>query len=110
MASISNKAAIVGVGHSDYRALYHQRGQCQRPELLAVDALKQAVADAGLRLSDIDGLLTSGVSDPPTAYGQFAYRAGMREVRYLVPLLQSGRQGLAILWQAALALDAGLAD
>ncbi|MGE0383181.1 MAG: thiolase family protein [Gammaproteobacteria bacterium] len=107
---LMNKAAIVGVGTSDYGALYRDRQARHDSRLLGVDALRAALDDAGLAISDVDGLICSGVTAHPQRYPDFAYRAGLREVRYLVPYVQSGRLCGAIIAHAAMTVHAGLAD
>ncbi|OBF09128.1 thiolase family protein [Mycobacterium sp. 852002-10029_SCH5224772] len=61
----SNKVAIVGYGHSQV---------CRRAErplgVLAVDTARAAIADAGLRLDQIDGFVSSSLL--PSAGGQAA--------------------------------------
>ena len=60
--------AVVGVGHTHYGNL---------PEYDAYDlgvlALKQAIADAGLKFTDIDGLIVNRIPD----YQRFCEIAGL---------------------------------
>ncbi len=109
MANLKNKAAVVGVGSSDYATLYRTPDPDRRAVTLGLDAVRSAASDAGLALSDIDGLILSGVTDTPQQYSDFAYRAGMRAIRYLSPNLQSGRLAAPLVAQAAAALDTGQA-
>lgn len=54
----SNKAAIVGVGETEYST------NSGRSVLsLAVEACKNAIADAGLTANDVDGILTFNAGD-----------------------------------------------
>ena len=53
-SSLRNKVAIVGVGESDIGKVPNQTGLG-----LNVQAARRAIADAGLKPSDIDGLLTA---------------------------------------------------
>ncbi len=53
-ASLKNKVAIVGVGESDIGKVPHMTGLG-----LNAQAAKRALDDAGLQVSDIDGVLTA---------------------------------------------------
>src|SRR2546423_2433771 len=51
METLKDKAAIVGIGHTEYSK------DSGRSEIsLAVEAIRNAVADAGLKPADIDGI------------------------------------------------------
>ena len=52
--SLRNKIAIVGVGESEIGRVPHMTGLG-----LNAQACKRALDDAGLKVSDIDGLLTA---------------------------------------------------
>ena len=52
--TLRNSAVIVGVGESDIGKLPHMTGLG-----LNAQAARRAIADAGLRHSEIDGLLTA---------------------------------------------------
>jgi hypothetical protein len=55
-------AVVVGVGESTY----YKRGGAPISEFqLACDAIKNAVADAGLALADVDGLVSYMDRDEP---------------------------------------------
>ena len=51
METLKDKAAIVGVGHTEY-----SRDSGRSEMSLAVEAIRNAIADAGLKPSDIDGI------------------------------------------------------
>jgi len=98
--------AIVGVGTSDFHHLYRSLDPKRTPEGMGVEALRSALDDAGLRVNQIDGLITSAIPYYPT----FAYRAGLRDVRFLAPYPMSGRMCAVALAHASMAVEAGLAD
>ena len=70
---LSGKAAVVGVGESDYRADYQAARakspgyQGQTAETLATVAFDRALADSGLRHDEIDGLSVAFLYGGPTA-------------------------------------------
>lgn len=99
------RTAIVGVGQSDYPALYRDPDPTRAAEDLALEATERALADAGLDKSEIDGLVTSGVS----RYEPFMFRAGLQDVRFLAHPPPSGRMASAALAHAAMAVLHGLA-
>src|SRR5262249_25100594 len=51
METLKDKSAIVGIGHTEY-----SRDSGRSEMSLAVEAIRNAVADAGLTPSDIDGI------------------------------------------------------
>ena len=64
-ASIARKTALVGIGTSDFNYLYRNLDPERTREELAVLALKEALDDAGLDKSDIDGLVVGGSPGVP---------------------------------------------
>lgn len=109
-----NNVAIVGVGYSEIgRRLERPLG------LLAVDAARAAVADAGLTLADIDGVSTfpmfpsgntgetgEGISTVGTSW--MIHNLGMSNVRWWAES-QMGNISTSI-EQAAMAIEAGRCD
>ena len=76
---------------------------------LASRAILAALADAGLRPDEVDGLATHRVGDsvlPPV----LAHSLGIRELRWHLDLFGGGSVSHAVVGQAALAIDAGIAD
>jgi acetyl-CoA acetyltransferase len=76
---------------------------------LATRAIKVAVADAGLRVSDIDGLATFGANDS-VAPNVLAQALGMQSMSWYVDQFYGGSVAMSVLGQAALAVSAGVAD
>jgi acetyl-CoA acetyltransferase len=76
---------------------------------LAARAVKTAVADAGLDLSDVDGLATFGPGDsvPPNVLAQ---GLGIKSMSYYVDQYLGGSVSLSVIGSAALAVAAGVAD
>jgi len=101
--SLSKVAAVVGVGHTDYRSDWTRVRNGEKPRDsvgYAADAFKAALADAGLRASDIDGLIVGNT----TPYERMGEVLGL-DVKW-------GAQGDAMLnvIQACLAIKAGLCE
>ena len=76
---------------------------------LATDAIKAAIADAGLAIGDIDGLGTYGTNDSvaPNILGQ---ALGVKSLSFYVDQYYGGSTSMTMLGQATLALAAGVAD
>ena len=72
MATNERRAAIVGVGQTDFGALYASKDATRNAHGLAAEALRAALADAGLDKSELDGLVTSWVD-----YGRMATVLGI---------------------------------
>ena len=68
--------------------------------------LREALDDAGLELSQIDGLVACGVP----RYEPFAFRTGLTDLRYLAHYPAGGRMCTLALIHAAMAVHHGLAD
>ena len=101
------QTAIVGVGSSDYSALYGSTG-ARGPVDLAVEVVERAVADAGLAMRDIDGLIVSGIGG--VGYEDVMYRTGLTDARFLAHYPLGGRLCPQALAHAAMAVHHGLAD
>ena len=101
--NLSKVAAVVGVGHTDYRSDWTRVRAGEKPRDsvgYGADAFKAALADAGLQASDIDGLIVG----PTTPYERVGEVLGL-DVRW-------GGQADAMLGviQACMAINAGLAE
>jgi acetyl-CoA acetyltransferase len=107
---VSRRAVIAGVGHSDFgrlegRTAWH----------LEATAAAAAVADAGLRPADVDGLLTDpgpaqGILDGITPHFlRLGAQLGL-DPDYTGSEILGGAGSVAIVERAALAIEAGLCD
>jgi acetyl-CoA acetyltransferase len=101
--NLSKVASVVGIGHTDWRG-DHARvkaGEKPRDSIgYGADAFKVALADAGLKVSDIDGLIVG----PTTPYERVGEVLGI-DARW-------GGQADAMLGviQACMAIQSGLAE
>lgn len=99
---LSGKAAIVGIAESDY-----VRGADRTVPELVFDVSMRAIADAGLKPSDINGVI------PPPGFvstEEIAANLGMPEVTYSVTVHMGGASPTAALQSAAMSIAAGIAD
>jgi acetyl-CoA acetyltransferase len=99
-----SQAAIAGIGCTEF-----SRDSGVSVFTLATRAIKSAVEDAGLKLSDIDGLATFGTNDS-VAPNVLAQALGVQSMSWYVDQFYGGSVSLSILGQAALAVSAGVAD
>jgi acetyl-CoA acetyltransferase len=100
---IGGLAAIAGVGESEY-----SKNSGVTQTVLQLTAARRAIDDAGLRPSDIDGVLPSYHSDPPVE-GYIA-NLGLPNVRFSSTLHMGGASGMASVRAAAAAVTGGLAN
>lgn len=98
-----DQTAIVGIGESDY---------CRRPgsgktvfELL-LDTSLRALGDAGLRPTDIDGIIAPPAWATPE---EFASALGLRDLRFACQPVGGGATSVGALLYAAMAIVTGTA-
>jgi len=103
--SLRDRTSIAGIGETEY----WKAGGATRTEFeLACDAVKRAVADAGLSLADVDGLTVySGERSAPY---ELAQTLGLRDLRYVSLYPGGGNSACAVVHHAALAVAAGSAE
>jgi acetyl-CoA acetyltransferase len=102
-----SKAAIVGVGATAQGKLPNET-----PLSLATAALRAALDDAGLTKNDLDGLLTMPGTTSPEGAKHYLTLGGNLGInpRIAGSLVMGGATAGALIQQAALAVDAGLAN
>lgn len=105
-AEFAGKTAIVGIGSSDFRSLYRNPDPERTRERMAIEAIRDALDDAGLERDQIDGLVTGGTDH----YEPVAYRAGLTDVRFVNDYPSAGRMCPIALMHAAMAVEHGLAN
>ncbi|MEA1795067.1 MULTISPECIES: lipid-transfer protein [Rhodococcus] len=103
MSALSGKAAIVGIGATDFSK------DSGRSELrLAAEAVQAALDDAGLTPADVDGL-TSFTMDTNTEVA-VARSVGIPNLKFLSRIHYGGGAAAATIQQAAMAVATGVAD
>lgn len=103
MHNISNKTAIAGFGATEFSK------NSGRSELrLALEATLQALDDAGISPSEVDGMSTFTMDNNSE---QEVFRGiGGKELKFFTRIIQGGGGTCAPLEQAALAISSGIAN
>jgi acetyl-CoA acetyltransferase len=100
---LRDATAIVGIGQTEF-----SKAAGRSETQLASEAIVNALADAGLRMADVDGLVSYTID--PVEETELVRTLGIPEVRFSsrVPYGGGGSQG--VLLHAAAAVAAGVAD
>ncbi|WP_006243717.1 lipid-transfer protein [Mycolicibacterium tusciae] len=100
---LSGKAAIVGIGATDFSK------NSGRSELrLASEAVLDALADAGLTPADVDGMVTFTMDSNTEV--SIARATGIGELKFFSKIHHGGGAACATVQQAAIAVATGVAD
>ncbi len=102
--SLRDRVAIAGIGCTEY-----SKDSGVSTLTLGTRAIMAAVEDAGLSADAIDGLATFRVGDSVLP-AVLAQALGIKDLRYYVDQFGGGSVSHSIIGQAALAIDAGIAD
>lgn len=102
MVDFRDKAAIVGIGETQY-----VQG-AERPSAeQMLESARYAISDAGLKPQDIDGIVLSPVL---ITAEEVAANLGIKDIRYSVTVNMGGASPITALQSAAMAIAAGVAE
>jgi acetyl-CoA acetyltransferase len=103
MTTFAGETAVVGIGATEFSK------DSGRSELqLAAEAVRAALADAGLSPSDVDGMSTFTMDTNGEI--EVARAAGIGELTFFSRIHYGGGAACGVLQQAALAVAAGIAE
>ena len=103
MSSLGGKAAIAGIGQTEFSK------ESGRSELqLACEAVKAAIDDAGLRPSDVDGMVTFTMDASDEI--EIARNVGIGDLTFFTRVHHGGGAAAGTVVQAAMAVATGTAD
>src|SRR5262249_20253426 len=100
---LRDACAIVGTGHS---RLGRVAGVSSLD--LLVEAMRNAIADAGIKVTDIDGIVCRGPDDIYSHHQQIGARLGIN-VKFSTSLDNGGASQILAVALAAMAIKAGMA-
>ncbi|MFN2544019.1 MAG: thiolase family protein [Actinomycetota bacterium] len=104
--SVSGRTAIVGVGTTAFGKLPGRSAWS-----LQAEAVRAALDDAGLTKDDVDALLTEPqFSEPLLLHGHILGRMLGLQTNYLSTKSIGGATAIALVQEAAMAIDAGLCE
>ena len=103
MDSIRDKTAIVGIGETEFST---SSGRSE--SVLALEAIKAAILDAGLTPKDIDGIVK--FTTDSNSEVDLACNLGSPNLRFFGEVGHGGGAGSALVAHAALAVAAGMAN
>jgi len=101
--ALRDKYAIAGIGWTQF-----SKSSGRTVRSLASEACLKAVADAGLKVSDIDGFVSFNFNDSVPAIA-VATEMGVPQANYAVDFLSGGNAANLITLTATAAIEAGLA-
>jgi len=103
MKTLKDKYCIVGVGETEY-----SRGSGRTTRAMAVEAMRKAILDAGLRASDVDGVLDYQGGDSTFA-NHVAPDLGIR-LNFYMDVMGGGSSTEALVGLAMGAIEAGMCN
>ncbi|HEY3737852.1 MAG TPA: thiolase family protein [Jatrophihabitans sp.] len=98
---LHRSAAIAGIGETRY-----ERASSKSAAHLQFEASLAAIADAGLKPSDIDGVIPIGITGSPAE--DYITNLGITDLRFSALIPHGGASGIGALQAAAAAISAGV--
>ena len=102
-SNLKDKYAIVGVGETEY-----SRGSGRSTRAMAVEAIRNAIGDAGLAPRDVDGLMSYHIGDS-VASTSVMYDLGMRP-NFHMDVFGGGSSAEALIGLAMGAIETGMCE
>lgn len=102
-SALKDKYSIVGIGETDYT-----RGSGRSTRALAIEAIRNAVTDAGLKMQDIDGMLSYHGGDSVNS-STLAYDMGA-QLNFYMDCSGGGSSTEALIGLATGAIEAGMCE
>ena len=102
-SALKDKYSIVGIGETDYT-----RGSGRSTRALAIEAIRNAVTDAGLKIQDIDGMLSYHGGDSVNS-STLAYDMGA-QLNFYMDCSGGGSSTEALIGLAIGAIEAGMCE
>ena len=102
-SALKAKYSIVGIGETDYT-----RGSGRSTRALAIEAIRNAVTDAGLKMQDIDGMLSYHGGDSVNS-STLAYDMGA-QLNFYMDCSGGGSSTEALIGLAIGAIEAGMCE
>jgi acetyl-CoA acetyltransferase len=102
---VSRRAAIVGVGYTE---LTKKSGRTVLDQ--ATEAAQTAMRDAGVSREDVDGVSSFMILNDSVSSEALATSLALPRLRYVMDFQQGGQSPCYIVWNAAMAIEMGIAD
>ena len=102
-SALKDKYSIVGIGETDYT-----RGSGRSTRALAIEAIRNAVTDAGFKMQDIDGMLSYHGGDSVNS-STLAYDMGA-QLNFYMDCSGGGSSTEALIGLAIGAIEAGMCE
>jgi len=102
--SIRNKAAIVGIGQTEF-----SKNSGRSTRQMALEAVLEALDDAGLKTTDIDGMVKMGANDDVFEI-DLLYSLGLDNLRFFAEIPHGGGAACGTIAAAVAAVVSGMAD
>src|ERR1017187_4607869 len=103
--SFLGRTAVAGVGFTEL-----SRDSGRSVLALAAEACRKAIEDAGLQRADVDGVVSFSVLNDSVPSQAVATVLGLPQLTYVLDMNLGGQAPCFMVMQAAMAVDAGLAD
>ncbi len=101
--SLKEKSAVTGIGETAYT-----RGATKSGIALQFEASLKAIADAGLKPGDIDGIIPMGISGASAE--EFITNFGIEDLRFSIQIPHGGASPVAALQAAGAAVASGVCN